>query len=235
MDHERIRGRVLVAHCRPVAVIHRAGMTAAALSRIESYRDPRDAARHVTGRLLARFLAAHFVPAGTPFEVVTDTADATRGRPLVEVPGGIRAPWVSISHTTDLVVACASWSECGVDVERRAVGPSLLEARRHAFTPGESSRLDHLVASGGDAVGTAIRWWTHKEAVAKAWGTGFLTPQTDPSILDVRTDLAHLGGRTWRLRPLAVPGDHVGSLATPEKDDTAAVYVPAPFETAATA
>ncbi|WP_141698416.1 4'-phosphopantetheinyl transferase superfamily protein, partial [Streptomyces lushanensis] len=106
-----------------------------------------------------------------PAEIAVDN-DGT-GRPLVRGVHGreVGELTVSIAHCRETGVAIARRGPCGIDVEEIAERPrSTVET---ACGPAELALLDSLVA--GSARGAAFwftRFWTAKEAVAKARGTG---------------------------------------------------------------
>ncbi|MFF3753644.1 beta-ketoacyl synthase N-terminal-like domain-containing protein [Streptomyces sp. NPDC002018] len=106
-----------------------------------------------------------------PAEIAVDN-DGT-GRPLVRGVHGraVGGLTVSIAHCGETGVAIARRGPCGIDVEEIAERPrSTVET---ACDPAERALLDRLVA--GSAESEAVwftRFWTAKEAVAKARGTG---------------------------------------------------------------
>lgn len=122
----------------------------------------------LAGRLILRHLLSRY--AGSPpsqwrFE------RTPHGRPMVVTPTLEPPLFFSVSHTNGLVaVALARFSELGVDVERedRSLRVDGL-ARRHC-SPGERRDLDGLEPGGRSA--RLLRFWTLKEAFAKARGSG---------------------------------------------------------------
>ncbi|MCK9893457.1 4'-phosphopantetheinyl transferase superfamily protein [Frankia sp. AgB32] len=94
-----------------------------------------------------------------------------RGRPLVVEPGGLQ---VSLSHAEAVVAAALSWdAPVGVDVERLRPLADRRALARTALAEAERQAVDELPDVLRDA--QALRFWTRKEAVAKALGTGLAT------------------------------------------------------------
>ncbi|MDQ0585306.1 4'-phosphopantetheinyl transferase family protein [Streptomyces rishiriensis] len=94
-----------------------------------------------------------------------------RGRPLVVFPGGLH---VSLSHGEAVVAAAVSWdAPVGVDVERLRPLADRGALARTALSVSERQAVDALPEALRDA--QVLRFWTRKEAVAKALGTGLAT------------------------------------------------------------
>lgn len=130
------------------------------------------ARRHREIRAAARRFGRELVQAYTscpPEEQRWDRDE--RGRPLVVDPGGLH---VSLSHAEAVVAAAVSWdAPVGVDVERLRPLPDRDALARTALSTGERQALDGLPDELRDA--QLLRFWTRKEAVAKALGTGLAT------------------------------------------------------------
>jgi 4'-phosphopantetheinyl transferase len=184
--------------------------------------------RHVTGRVLARAVAAALLDA-SPADV--ELATTARGAGVVAGQDDLR---LSISHTHGMVVAAAMVRRrVGIDVERTdrdgLPAPHLWQA------PAE--RAVHRTRAA------AVRLWVAKEAVAKATGAGLghplgtirvdgaeaRTPRAAWLLVDVPTQagwttvVAHRG-RTSS----AAPGDDVQPLVFAWHLDPAAVGRPHP-------
>ena len=94
-----------------------------------------------------------------------------RGRPLVVEPGGLH---VSLSHAEAVVAAAVSRAApVGVDVERLRPLADRGALARTALSEAELKAVDELPEAHRDA--QVLRFWTRKEAVAKALGTGLTT------------------------------------------------------------
>jgi 4'-phosphopantetheinyl transferase len=130
------------------------------------------ARRYRQARALAHRLGRRLVSAYTPCPPDRQVWERDgRGRPLVVDPGGLE---VSLSHAEAVVVAALSWDgPVGVDVERLRPLPDRAALARTALSEAERRAVDELPESLRDA--QLLRFWTRKEAVAKALGTGLAT------------------------------------------------------------
>lgn len=201
-------------------------------ARCAEYRRPIDAARHATGRALARAAGAALLGASEAELVVVVDDGPTRGRPRLArrdepalagsrsraTPGRLDPTrlHLSIAHSGDVVMVAVAEVPCGLDVELVESVAPLLD-NDVAFNAGELAVI--ATAGPGEGVDLAARWWTAKEAVLKATGTGLVD---DPSRLDARcaTVTVDLQGRSgsWRLTAIDVPAGHRAMLATPAKE-----------------
>lgn len=187
---------------------------------ITRLRVPADAARHATGRLLARLALARMSGRDLTQCAVTTGAD---GRPLA--PEGLDL-CLSISHAGPLVLAAAGTCALGIDTEHPGSLAPLLAAPE-AFCPGE---LDALADRRDQraALRRAARWWTAKEACLKAVGVGLFV---DPGTVDARDETVRVPGHRgrgptdWRVHALQPPPHapgHVVTLAVPDTGGAAA-------------
>lgn len=164
--------------------------------RARRHREIRDAA-HRFGRELVRAYTS------CPPERQRWDRDE-RGRPLVLAPGGLH---VSLSHA-EAVVAAAVCRDApvGVDVERLRPLPERDALARTALSAGERQALAALPDELRDA--RLLRFWTRKEAVAKALGTGLATPLREVVTTAEGTLVALPDGfgeaAAWSLADLAV-------------------------------
>ncbi|MBO3151009.1 4'-phosphopantetheinyl transferase superfamily protein [Dermatophilus congolensis] len=191
------------------AALTSALLTQAEKARVATFRRHEDAVRHASGRLVARYAAA-LVAQKSPESVtiVTTEGGPRRGQPVSHI-GDLRGPFVSIAHAGSVVAAAASSVPCGVDVEAESAVVAL-GANEYAFTRAELASL-----STSTSPGEMTRWWTAKEAVAKAVGTGFLSSATAPGCMDGRADTVSVAGCTWRLTDVPVPAGYRAVLALP--------------------
>jgi phosphopantetheinyl transferase len=129
----------------------------------------KDAVRHL--------LWANGVDAVWPAEI--GVVNDERGKPYVTGRHGRALPRleVSISHCAEVAVAFASTTAgpsrgggVGIDVEE--VRPRPPETVEFALNRTERELLTNCVRAGGDPEVWFTRFWTAKEAVAKARGTG---------------------------------------------------------------
>jgi 4'-phosphopantetheinyl transferase len=130
------------------------------------------AGRHRLARATARRVGRQLVAEYTscPPDRQAWERDA-RGRPLVVDPDGVH---VSLSHADAVVAAALCWDgPVGVDVERLRPLPDRGALARTALAASEQQAVDRLPEALRDA--QALRFWTRKEAVAKALGTGLGT------------------------------------------------------------
>ena len=97
-----------------------------------------------------------------------------RGRPFARVEG-VGAPIdFNLSHSGVLgVFALSRQGRVGVDVEERRTRRNLRGLVETVFGPDEQQILAGL--AGEEWLATFLRFWTIKEALAKAWGTGLYT------------------------------------------------------------
>ena len=139
-------------------------MTAAEAVRRERIARAADRAAYDAAHLLVRECAGELLGCDARDLALAQLCSAcggdTHGAPRI-VGSPVR---VSLSHTRGCVAAVASWSRCGIDVER--VGAPVM---RRALTDDEA-RWVAAQRSPGDAF---VMLWTRKEALVKA-GLGAL-------------------------------------------------------------
>lgn len=133
------------------------------------------------------------------------------GRPILPEHSG---------HATSLsrsgqwaAVAVAAAPTVGVDIERFPPRLPLDEVMATAATPAEHRQLEAF--GGTERELAALRLWTRKEAVLKAFGAGLTI---DPGRIDTTADpVADPAGRlpACRLAELALPAAVVGAVAAP--------------------
>ncbi|MEU1758690.1 4'-phosphopantetheinyl transferase family protein [Micromonospora sp. NPDC005686] len=173
--------------------------------RARRYRRARADAHRIGRRLVAAYAAC------APDRQVW--AHDARGRPLVVEPGGLQ---VSLSHAEAVVAAALSWDvPVGVDVERLRPLADRAGLARTALSDVEQRSVDEAPEALRDA--RVLRFWTRKEAVAKALGTGLAT--------DLRAIVTTVDGvvvslpdecgpaSAWSLADLTVADDVIASVA----------------------
>ncbi|WP_338059106.1 beta-ketoacyl synthase N-terminal-like domain-containing protein [Streptomyces olivoreticuli] len=159
-------------------------------------RPPRGRQQWLLGRIAAKDAVRHHLwqhGAGPVFPAEIRVRNDDSGRPHPEGVHGRELPPLdlSLAHCAEAAVALvrpAGTAPAGIDIEEITERP---EATRDAIlAPEELPLFDRL---GGDAR-TLIRFWTAKEAAAKAEGTGlqgrprdFRVTTTDDDRLTVRT------------------------------------------------
>ncbi|SFW62699.1 4'-phosphopantetheinyl transferase family protein [Amycolatopsis australiensis] len=141
--------------------------------RFEAYRQDADKRRFLTGRVLAKMVAAERlgVPAeAVKFDATCEDCGKPHGRP--RIPG--QDLTLSISHSGELIGVAATPSvPVGLDVETatRRTDDGLIE---YALSPAETAHLTGLTAE--EKAAAFFVYWTRKEAVMKATGRGLRIP-----------------------------------------------------------
>jgi 4'-phosphopantetheinyl transferase len=141
--------------------------------RFEAYRQDADKRRFLTGRVLAKTVAADRL--GVPlesiaFDATCEDCGKPHGRP--RVPGADLT--LSISHSGELIGVAATPSvPVGLDVEtaNRRADEGLID---YALSPAEAQHLAGL--NGEEKAAAFFVYWTRKEAVMKATGKGLKIP-----------------------------------------------------------
>lgn len=125
---------------------------------------------------LRRILAGHLNrdPASLQFDY------SPNGKPTLSPTDNPRSLTFNLSHTRDVMVLVCGWTApLGIDIEwtQRTADVDGIVAR--FFHPNEQAALANLSPEHKQA--RFFAWWTAKEAVVKAWGTGISTalPQLD--------------------------------------------------------
>jgi 4'-phosphopantetheinyl transferase len=169
------------------------------------YRGTRAAAHRVGRQLVAAYTSC-------PPEQQAWERDV-RGRPLVVDPGGLH---VSLSHADGVVAAALAWdAPVGVDVERLRPLPDRGALARTALAAGEREAVDALPPERRDA--QLLRFWTRKEAVAKALGSGLATQlrgivtTAHGAVVSLPEGCGDLSA--WSLADLPAPDDVLASVA----------------------
>lgn len=122
------------------------------------------------------------------------------GRPVVNTPLP-RKICVSIAHSGDLAVALSDEEAVGIDVEAVRQNTSGLE--RFVFSAKEQILFDQLVRKAEHDCRNArskmfTRFWTAKEAVSKAEGTGLCGKPSAFAVRAVEGDCLHVVSGTGR-------------------------------------
>ncbi|MFF5991892.1 4'-phosphopantetheinyl transferase family protein [Prauserella flavalba] len=154
---------------------HLALLAPAERERHAAYRRDEDKRRFLTGRVLAKTVAAEHLgiaPAEVEFDATCDDCGRQHGPP--RVPGAKLA--LSISHSGERIgVALTGGAAVGLDVETatRKADDALLG---YALNDTERAALEGL--SEQERADAFFRYWTRKEAVMKATGRGLRIPLT---------------------------------------------------------
>jgi phosphopantetheinyl transferase len=138
------------------------------LVRLDSYRLPKRRREYLTGRICAKkVVAAAFETRGFPafplnrIEITTldNGSPATRLHPTSD----FSLPDISISHSKDLAVAMASFSPCGIDLQK--IQEQLLRVKEKFCSAPEYERLTRLTTVDEQTALALI--WCSKEAIQK--------------------------------------------------------------------
>lgn len=198
--------------------------------RYDAYRQEADKRRFLTGRVLAKSLAAERL--GTTaseirFDSTCEDCGKPHGRP--RVPGADLM--LSISHSGELIgVAATDGTPVGLDVEtaKRRADSSLIE---YALSPAEQKVLEGL--SEDERATAFFTYWTRKEAVMKATGKGLkiplqsitFSPYNEQAVLVVSGDPA-LDPANTRLTDLKASDGYRAAVAVLSTDTLSATELP---------
>ena len=246
---ERSPGTATLAHAQPggwVAVFDRWADPASRDLRMRSYlgaderdeyesKSPRVRGQWLLGRVAAKDAVRHGVwddgaVTGPCYPAQIRVRNHPNGRPYLEGVHGTELPpyELSLAHSGEVGVALIRRAAVGIDVEQ--VVPRDQAAYDAALTTTERELLSTLVAAAGPATPrdeAEARWftrfWTAKEAAAKAEGTGLdgapksfvvvhaelTTPTNAALIVETGHDRPDTGVRRHAVRtaPLANPDD----------------------------
>ncbi len=184
-------------------------LNTAELDRAATFRQPEDANRFLTGRvLLRRCLASRLGVSPAALTLVEDRNGGTR---LAGASRG-RACHFSVTHSGELVAVAVGAVPVGLDIE--AIGqeaPSLALIAR-CCTPEEAADL--AGRSEPDRLHGFVRLWTRKEALIKG---GAISSMVEAATVDVRHPVprSRAVGRHWRLHDILLSGaeDYAAALA----------------------
>lgn len=169
--------------------------------RIGQFRRWEDAHASLLGKhLLLAALKAYNSPGS-----LQDLRYSGFGRPYLE--GGID---FNISHAGRMVACFVSPpARIGIDVE--AIRPISIDDFRGQFSDREWSAIQQ----SPDPVKTFYRFWTCKEAILKADGSGLHTALTQLDVTDKRSVM--LEGRNWHLQEITAFRDYACHIASDRK------------------
>lgn len=166
------------------------------------YRQTQDQLRFVYGRWALRFWLGQIL-GQAPEDVVLNRGPY--GKPMLPDNG---LPYFNLSHAGNYVLMglhdhCA----VGVDIEQAKL-PAPLEVMRGVFSPEEQ----HFCQQGKE-VDKFYALWTAKEAILKAWGTGFTEQATAISIIDANLHWRQQITPDTEVWPIAVPAGYAGAVS----------------------
>jgi 4'-phosphopantetheinyl transferase len=184
-------------------------LTQLELTRFERILAPADRMRRMTARLGLRVLLGSYL-AIDPREV--EVAYGAKGRP--ELVGGPNLSF-NLSHTADLAVfAIGRGRAVGVDIEALARCPPSARLIARTLDAGELARV--MRVGGRERTEAFLRYWTIKEAYAKALGVGLALDFRDVAVRGraerPRLELAGGDGEQWRVRRLRPRQGIVGAV-----------------------
>ena len=146
-------------------------------------------------------------------------ATSDHGKPFAVVAGQPSDVAFNVSHTASHGLIALAPSGClGIDLEERVPKRSLDALIEAVMGPQEQAHL--AVLEGNEKLELFYRFWTLKEALIKALGTGF---STDPSRFELPANMRrgrtsgtfrfpHLPGTTWGLEDIGTE-EYAAALA----------------------
>lgn len=171
-------------------------------ARAERLRQAPDRLAYIAGRATVRAVLGQCCGVAlTAIEIaVTD-----HGKPYAPV-----GPALNLSHSGDRVLAAFSWAgEVGVDVERERALHDLSGLAGRVLSAAERRQVEAEPAAL--QARRFLRFWTRKEALAKAVGLGL---QLDLRTIDASvTGCVRVGDRSWRCEDLPGPEGFVAAIA----------------------
>ena len=178
--------------------------------RAARFRFPEHAVRYrVCHGVMRRILGGYLDVPPNRVELVAQA----KGKPRLAGDSRLR---FNLSHSGDLaLLAVAEGLEVGVDLEEVRSDLSV-DGLAGFFTVAERDRL--RAAAPGDKERTFFRWWTRKEAVLKADGSGLSGGLDRLDISGCPPALVRFpeeGGAWWRLEDLDVPPGYAAAVAAP--------------------
>ena len=139
--------------------------------KLDSYRLPKRRREYLTGRICVKnVVAAVFEAKGfPPFpHNRIETVILDNGRPVIRLhpPADFSPPEISISHSKGLAAAMASFSPCGIDLQK--IDKQLLRVKEKFCSASEYEILNQITPADEQTALTLI--WCAKEAIQKRFG-----------------------------------------------------------------
>lgn len=137
------------------------------------------------------------------------------GKPVLHGNQGLH---FSVSHCSDLALLAVARVCIGIDVEHVRPGNFWQSVIGNCLSPRERACLEALPARSRPAA--LYGFWTRKEAVLKAMGTGLLYPPQQVSVLPESNRSSHVSllGRNWLIRQVPAPGRYAAAAAIEAPD-----------------
>ncbi len=188
-------------------------LTPAEQARAARFRFAHDRARWVRTRGIVRMLLGRYTQCAPPEVPLTTGAHGKPGLTPGFRAGPLHFSW---SHTDDLaLLAVTEGGEVGVDVERIRPGFDPLLLGRSVFSADELACLRNEALARRKAL--FFTFWTGREAILKALGTGFGAAPAEFSVDGLaHRDTVQTQGMTVRSLPLG--GGHAAAVAAFGKD-----------------
>ncbi len=174
-----------------------------------------DGRRYAASRVLLRRILGAYLdsdPALVPIAL------GLHGKPALARAGGTPPLEFNLTHSgAQMVLACSDAAAVGVDIEHLDRTCDHAGIARHAFHPNEARALKRRGPNGMPEL--FFHWWTAKEALLKARGTGLgggmdtmdFSAWTSGASVEVREP----GGSVWRLWRYAGGGCALALAAAP--------------------
>ncbi|HEX7154378.1 MAG TPA: 4'-phosphopantetheinyl transferase superfamily protein [Thermoanaerobaculia bacterium] len=185
-------------------------LSAGERERMQRFHFQRDREIYRAAHGLARLALSRCAPSVDPRDWTF--VDDAHGKPEVAAPQRTPRLRFNISHTHGLV-ACviAEELDCGVDVERTWRDKDLIHVARRVLTPAELSAVAGL--QGEEQALLFCRYWTLKEAYAKARGLG-MSLAFDQLAMDVDPPrLLSAAAHEWTLEQWPATPEHLVAVA----------------------
>lgn len=172
-----------------------------------SYRFVKDLREFVVTRAVLRQILARYTgqsPSDLRFE------SGSGGKPVLQ---GTPSVHFSVSHCSDIALLAVARVRIGIDVEYVRPGNFWQKAIGHCLTSRERAYLEALPI--GLRPATLYRFWTRKEAILKAMGTGLLYPPQQVTVLPEVSDPAVVSalGSNWLVRQVPSPDPYAAAVA----------------------
>ncbi len=184
--------------------------------RAQRFKNPRHGRRYRFAHAVLRRLLAPRAGGVAPAEL--RFVLGPHGKPFLDPHGGTPAVRFNLSHAGDLVlVALAGETEVGVDIERLDRNVDVGGVAERFFHPAEVAALHR--APEQQRAECFFTFWTRKEALIKAAGTGLFASvqDIDGTAGTVTLPSARSGGEraAFQVRDLPAPPGFRAALAVP--------------------
>ncbi len=178
LSRPKVKSQLHIRYVRPAAVAARPDLvaryekllTAAEYARMRGYRIEERRFEYLLSRALVRTALSHHGGIEPQRWRFSETA---AGQPFVAGPEPAAAPRFSLSHTRGLIACALSDRDVGLDVEDTSRSVGYLAIAERYFAPSELADLRAL--EGSKRRRRFFDYWTLKEALVKALGSGIAT------------------------------------------------------------